>query len=408
MIATGDNVQVYQFDFVLNANTRYVVSFAAYSNTGHDLDLSVAKHSSPYTNYGMNAVRFDLGTTWKTYTTEFTTSNFTSQVNDARLRIWFASYAAVGDEYYIDNVTIMPASALPVAPVLLSPPAGASGQPIDLTLKWQRRAEASSYDIQVALDNGFAAIVLTDTALTDTTYRLSSLEYSTIYYWHVRSHGAAGTGAFDIARSFSTAAAAPFAPPAPPARLVQASGPKETSVIISWPPVNGAVLYHLQLSTDSLFGFLAVNDSSISDTTRTVTSLDPSTRYFARVRSKGAGGMGAFSPVFSFATANTPTVSDLPHEFYLEQNYPNPFNPTDSSQITGGGVSNVKIVMYDLLGREVAVLVNEQKAPGIYEVTFPPKADPPRECKRTLHRHVHLPADSRFLHPDTDDGDLLK
>ena len=69
-------------------------------------------------------------------------SNLTSQVNDARLRIWFASYAAVGDEYYIDNVTITPSSALPVPPVLLSPPAGAYGQPIDLTLKWQRRAEA--------------------------------------------------------------------------------------------------------------------------------------------------------------------------------------------------------------------------------------------------------------------------
>ena len=67
----------------------------------------------------------------------FTTSNFTSQVNDARLRIWFAPYAAVGDEYYIDNIMIAPASALPAAPVLLSPAAGAAGQPIDLTLKWQ-------------------------------------------------------------------------------------------------------------------------------------------------------------------------------------------------------------------------------------------------------------------------------
>jgi hypothetical protein len=318
----------------------------------------------------LNAARFDLDTKWKTYTTEFTTSNFTSQVNDARLRIWFASYAAVGDEYYIDNVTIAPASALPGAPVLLSPPAGASGQPIDLTLKWQRRAEASSYDIQVALDNGFAAIVLTDTALTDTTYRLSSLEYSTTYYWHVRSHGVAGTGAFDVARSFSTAAAVPSAPPAPPARLILASEPQETSAILSWPPVNGAVLYHLQVSEDSLFGFLAVNDSTISDTTRTVTSLDPSTRYFARVRAKGAGGVGAFSPAFSFATPNTPTVSYIPHDYYLEQNYPNPFNPKTvvSSQLPEA--SNVKLVVYNVLGQEVAVLVNEQRAAGRYQDTF--------------------------------------
>ena len=56
--------------------------------------------------------------------------------------------------------------------------------------------------------------------------------------------------------------------------------------------------------------------------------------------------------------------------YKLEQNYPNPFNPSTliSYQLPVGGDVTLKI--YDLLGREVATLVNEEKPAGIYEVEF--------------------------------------
>jgi hypothetical protein len=62
---------------------------------------------------------------------------------------------------------------------------------------------------------------------------------------------------------------------------------------------------------------------------------------------------------------------------HLEQNYPNPFNPATVIRYAipgaggwGLGTSRVRLVVYDLLGQEVAVLVDENKAPGNYEVTF--------------------------------------
>jgi len=60
----------------------------------------------------------------------------------------------------------------------------------------------------------------------------------------------------------------------------------------------------------------------------------------------------------------------VPGVFMLEQNYPNPFNPTTvvSYQLSTAG--QVKLAVYDLLGREVAVLVNESKAPGSYSLRF--------------------------------------
>ena len=60
----------------------------------------------------------------------------------------------------------------------------------------------------------------------------------------------------------------------------------------------------------------------------------------------------------------------LPTEFSLNQNYPNPFNPTTKISYQISVVSEVKLVVYDLLGREAVVLVNEKKAPGSYQVPF--------------------------------------
>jgi glucuronoarabinoxylan endo-1,4-beta-xylanase len=60
----------------------------------------------------------------------------------------------------------------------------------------------------------------------------------------------------------------------------------------------------------------------------------------------------------------------LPATFALFQNYPNPFNPKTVVRFQVPGISDVKLVVYDILGREVAVLVNERKSAGIYEVSY--------------------------------------
>ena len=59
-----------------------------------------------------------------------------------------------------------------------------------------------------------------------------------------------------------------------------------------------------------------------------------------------------------------------PFNFYLSQNYPNPFNPVTSLQYAIGSRQFVTLKVYDLLGKEVATLVNEEKPAGEYEVEF--------------------------------------
>jgi hypothetical protein len=62
--------------------------------------------------------------------------------------------------------------------------------------------------------------------------------------------------------------------------------------------------------------------------------------------------------------------SPLPASFSLSQNCPNPFNPTTVVSFQLLAVSNVRLVVYDLQGREVAVLATGRKNPGAYSLRF--------------------------------------
>jgi hypothetical protein len=62
--------------------------------------------------------------------------------------------------------------------------------------------------------------------------------------------------------------------------------------------------------------------------------------------------------------------SIMPRVFALSQNYPNPFNPTTMISYQIPSHSSVSLRIYDILGKEVATVVNERHEPGTYAVTI--------------------------------------
>jgi hypothetical protein len=62
--------------------------------------------------------------------------------------------------------------------------------------------------------------------------------------------------------------------------------------------------------------------------------------------------------------------SQVPEKFSLSQNYPNPFNPETIIRIDVPRMSNVKLKVFDIAGRELSILVNENLGPGIYEYNW--------------------------------------
>ena len=69
-------------------------------------------------------------------------------------------------------------------------------------------------------------------------------------------------------------------------------------------------------------------------------------------------------------TSTQSSMNQLPVAFKLHQNYPNPFNPSTTITYELPKASQVSLTVYDVLGREVSVLVNERRKAGVYEVKF--------------------------------------
>jgi len=69
-------------------------------------------------------------------------------------------------------------------------------------------------------------------------------------------------------------------------------------------------------------------------------------------------------------TSIKPVSSEIPQHYELEQNYPNPFNPVTNIRFKISNAGNTKITVFDLLGKEVGILVNQYLQAGAYEVNF--------------------------------------
>ena len=73
---------------------------------------------------------------------------------------------------------------------------------------------------------------------------------------------------------------------------------------------------------------------------------------------------------FSTATVGVGETAGMPSDYKMSQNYPNPFNPSTSIDYTVAQAGRVTIKVYDMLGKEVATIVNEAKQSGSYRATF--------------------------------------
>jgi len=127
---------------------------------------------------------------------------------------------------------------------------------------------------------------------------------------------------------------------------------RTTNAGLSWTDFNGGTL-------PNTASIRALNFRTISD----------STLYAGGAHPTLATGQGLFE--YSWITTGIGNQNgNLPEGFLLKQNYPNPFNPSTkiSYQLSSG--SNVKLIVYDINGREISVLVNEKQSAGNYEISF--------------------------------------
>lgn len=144
---------------------------------------------------------------------------------------------------------------------------------------------------------------------------------------------------------------------------------------LQWNTVSGAANYRLQLSTDSNFVTMLINDSTLSTNSYSVLSgvLQNNMRYYWRVQAKNGNGSGLYSGTWNFNTSLTGISqinTEISGEFRLYNNYPNPFNPSTTIKFDLPKNAFTMLIVYDAAGREVKTLVNENLSAGTYSYSF--------------------------------------
>lgn len=268
----------------------------------------------------------------------------------------------------------------PAAPVLIDPPNGATGISTTPTLDWDSVHLASSYRIQISTDPAFGSFVINSGGLLFTQFNVpgSYLSNNTIYYWRVSASNWAGTGPFSTVWNFRTVISPPVAAPtliSPP----NGAANQPLTPTLDWNDVFGSIGYTLLVSVDSLFNTTLL-DTTIIPSTFTIPSgvLAGGSPYYWKVRAFNSGGFGPWSVTWRFTTqviGISIISTEIPKEFRLYNNYPNPFNPVtrikfDIPAKEGGFSGNTRLSVYDVTGRDIALLLNGDLQPGTYEIDW--------------------------------------
>lgn len=148
---------------------------------------------------------------------------------------------------------------------------------------------------------------------------------------------------------------------------------EDSEIILRWLPLADAEQYEVEIAFDSEFTDL-YDEQVLTGRTLNLVELAEGETYYWRVRAANGHGTGDWSHIRTFNTGITTSVtgrnSELPDEYHLYQNYPNPFNPTTQIQYNIPEAGQVKLFVYNSLGKEVAELVNKRQSRGTYSVTF--------------------------------------
>ncbi len=253
-----------------------------------------------------------------------------------------------------------PPDSPPAAPVLTIPEDGAEGVSLTGQLGWQRTDETDQYRAQVSSTPDFSSLEI-DEVLTQTYLNLDNLLNDlTDYYWRVKAENVVGAGDWSETRSFQTVIEAP--------ENVTLSSPADGSFQIPtnseliWFESDRAEEYIVQISEEKSFGSLVGEFNTNEPRFSEGSALDPETIYYWRVRASNEGGKSEWSNVWMMTT--------LIEETAMEANYPNPFNNATTINYQLSEQSNVVLEVYDIAGRKVTTLVNEQKEPRIHTVVL--------------------------------------
>lgn len=239
-------------------------------------------------------------------------------------------------------------------------------------LLWSRVPTAQSYCLRIS--DGMI-MLLDTTGIADTFYTLpGGLWQAAMYALQLRSTNTYGSGNWSPIYQFILHAGTP-----PPPVFLGLADSGTSHPTLLWSRVPTALTYRLQISPNVQFSPIVLDAGGLTDTFFAVQNLVSGHTYYFHLNSTNLCGTGVWSPIYTFGLYSEGGIekisNEIPTKFGLKQNYPNPFNPKtiinfDLPTFNKGLQPLVQLRIYDILGREIAILVNQQLNPGSYRVDW--------------------------------------
>lgn len=275
------------------------------------------------------------------------------------------------NEFDVSDATFSIVNVTPPSPPILVYPVNNANLGDDLTpdLSWNTVLDANYFHAQVSHDSTFKNSITENSNIQTLNWSPGLSKYGK-YFWRVKAHSIENVWSnWSDTWNFKISIPSPklFQP-------LNGAVDQDTSVLLKWNKASSPSIFWLQFSSDSNFVKPAINDSSIVDTIKIVKNLGYNSKYHWRVKTRNSAGDSEWSLSWRFITKLPTSVEvfdgKLPEAYKLFQNNPNPFNPSTTIKFSIPNSQFITLKVYDILGREVATLVNEEKIPGNYEVKF--------------------------------------
>lgn len=260
------------------------------------------------------------------------------------------------------------ATSIPNNVTLISPTHLSTQYDIFMQFNWSTSPPATKYWLQITTDSSFNNIMVDESNLTRTSMGLVGFESGVTYYWRVKGGNSIGWGDWSETWQFTYGFIVPTL-----LNPLKDSTQKFIPIYFNWHIGPQTAKYWFQVADDNIFSSIFYNDTNLTSNHISLNGFQSGKKYYWRVKAVYAKGQSEWSPIWNFNYLDPSSVrlnDHTPDRFMLYNNYPNPFNPSTNIEFSIPSGSHVTVTVYNMLGQEVANLVNERLNPGVFKTTW--------------------------------------